>query len=61
VTEQMTLTAMCTLQNWGFIADSLDDSSGEKISVFLYRPSSRLAMGKQVFAMMREASKEDVR
>ena len=57
----MTIAAMCTLQNGVFVDDSFDDSSGENFSVFLYRPSSRLAMGKQVFAMMRGASKEDVR
>ena len=57
----MTITAMFTFQKGVFIDHSFDDSSGEHFSVFLFRPSSRLVMGKQLFAMMTEASKEDVR
>jgi hypothetical protein len=57
----MTITAICTLQNGFIVDDSFDDSSGENFSVYLYRPSFRLAMGKQMVAMLTGASREDVR
>ena len=57
----MTITAMFTIPNGPIIPKSFDDSSGEGFPVLLYKPSSRLAMGKQLFAMTGEVTEEDVR
>ena len=61
MTEKKTITSMFIVPNGPFIPKSLDDSSGEGFPVLLFKPSSRLAMGKQLFAMTGEVTEEDVR